>query len=76
MLFRSSSENGYVAIYKGIHEELVGFKFSSVYEQTDVSVASLPEYQQQLLERSIYATDLEDAIRILDRLKASVTIEQ
>jgi protein phosphatase len=71
-----SSENGYVAIYKGIHEELVGFKFSSVYEQTDVSVASLPEYQQQLLERSIYATDLEDAIRILDRLKASVTIEQ
>jgi hypothetical protein len=35
----------------------------------------LPPYQQQLVAKTIYATDLEDAYRIIDRLKASVTVE-
>jgi protein phosphatase len=65
-----SSSNGYVAIYKGIHEELFGLKFSNVFSETSVLVASLPDYQKQLLVHTIYATDLQDAYRILDRLKA------
>lgn len=71
--FYVSESNGHVAIFKGIREELIGFKFSSVFQETGVLISDLPEYQQQLLERTIYATDLEDALRILDRLKASVT---
>ena len=71
-----AENNGYVAIYKGIHEELAGFKFSTVYEETDLSVLTLPDYQQQLLSRSIYATNLQDALRIINRLKASVASEQ
>ena len=70
-----SETNGHVAIYKGIHEELLGYKFSSVYEETSVLVASLPDYQQQLVQNTIYATDLQDANRILSRLKASVNID-
>jgi protein phosphatase len=71
-----SESGGHIAIYKGIKEELAGFKFSEVYEETDVPVAALPEYQQQLVENAIYATDLQDAYRILQRLRASVTVEQ
>lgn len=71
-----SESGGNIAIYKGIKEELAGFKFSEVYEETDVPVAALPEYQQQLVENAIYATDLQDAYRILQRLRASVTVEQ
>lgn len=71
-----SEAGGHVAIYKGIHEELVGFKFSSVYSETPIAITDLPEYQQQLVRQTIYATDLKDAMRILDRLKASVnTVE-
>ena len=71
--FYVATSQGHVAIYKGIREELLGFKFSNVYETTDLETAQLPEYQQQLLDRTIYATDLKDAYRILSRLKASVS---
>jgi protein phosphatase len=75
--FYVAESNGHVAIYKGIREELLGFKFSNVFEETNVSLGELPEYQQQLVDHTIYATDLQDAHRILDRLRASVvTIEQ
>jgi hypothetical protein len=75
--FYVAESNGHVAVYKGIREELLGFKFSSVFEETGLSVTDLPEYQQQLVDRTIYATDLQDAMRILDRLKASVVaVEQ
>ncbi len=70
--FYIAQSNGHVAIYKGIREELFGFKFSAVYQETNVSIDELPEYQQQLIDHTIYATDLQDAERIMDRLKASV----
>jgi protein phosphatase len=66
---------GRVSIYKGIREELLGFKFSSLEQKTNLEVLALPPYQQQLVAKTIYATDLEDAYRIIDRLKASVTVE-
>ena len=72
--FYVAEANGHVAIYKGIREELLGFKFSNVYQETNVSVTELPEYQQQLIDHTIYATDLQDAFRILGRLKASVVV--
>jgi protein phosphatase len=67
--------DGQVSIYKGIREELLGFKFSNLEQKTALSVTDLPAYQQQLVAKTIYATDLEDAYRIVDRLKASVTVE-
>jgi hypothetical protein len=67
--------DGQVSIYKGIREELLGFKFSSLQEKTNLTVNGLPDYQQQLVSKTIYATDLEDAYRIVDRLKASVPVE-
>lgn len=73
--FYVSEAGGQVSIYKGIREELLGFKFSQVYKTTDLSLMSLPAYQQQLVAKTIYATDLADAYRIIDRLKASVPVE-
>ena len=71
-----SESGGHIAIYKGIREELAGFKFSQVYEETEVLVSELPDYQQQLVKNAIYATDLQDAYRILQRLRTSVIVEQ
>jgi protein phosphatase len=61
-------EDGYVVIFKGIKEELGPFKFSSVYEVTDVSVNSLTDFQREALERSITAESPEDAQRIVSQL--------
>jgi protein phosphatase len=60
--------DGYVVIYKGIKEELGPFKFSSVYEVTDVSVSSLTDFQREALERSISAETVEEAQRIVSQL--------
>jgi protein phosphatase len=61
-------DDGYVVIYKGIKEELGPFKFSSVYEVTDVSVASLTDFQREALERSISAASVEEAQRVVSQL--------
>ena len=73
--FYVAESGGQVSIYKGIREELLGFKFSQVYKTTDLSLQSLPDYQQQLVAKTIYATDIADAYRIIERLKASVPVE-
>jgi hypothetical protein len=43
-------------------------KFSVVFEKTDLAMADLPDYQRYLVERSITATDRQDADRILKAL--------
>lgn len=61
-------DGGSVIIYKGIKEELGPFKFSSVYEITDVSVDSLTDFQREALERSITAESVDEALRIVSQL--------
>jgi protein phosphatase len=61
-------DDGYVVIFKGIKEELGPFKFSSVYEVTDVSVDSLTDFQREALERSITAESPEEAQRVVSQL--------
>ena len=63
-----SINDGYVVIFKGIKEELGPFKFSSIYEVTNVSVNSLTDFQLEALERSITAESPEDAQRIVSQL--------
>ncbi|MFM6940093.1 MAG: serine/threonine-protein phosphatase, partial [Rhodoluna sp.] len=67
-----ANNGGYITIYKGIKESLGPLKFSVVFETTAISVADLPEYQRYLVERSITATDLKDANRILSELTKTV----
>jgi protein phosphatase len=60
--------DGVVVIYKGIREDLGPFKFSSVYEVSNITLDSLTDFQREALERSIDAENLEDARRVLDQL--------
>ena len=67
-----AEHDGYVTIYKGIKESLGPLKFSGVFETTKLALTDLPEYQRYLVERSITATDLQDANRILSELTKAV----
>jgi protein phosphatase len=60
--------DGVVVIYKGIKEELGPFKFSSVYEVSNITLESLTDFQREALERSIAAETIEEARRVLDQL--------
>ena len=60
--------DGVVVIYKGIREDLGPFKFSTVYEVSDITLDSLTDFQRDALERSVAVDDLEDARRVLDQL--------
>jgi protein phosphatase len=71
--FYVGESNGHVTIFKGIRERLGPLTFSSVYSQTDVLVSELTEYERGLLERTIYATDITDANRIIDKLTQADT---
>jgi protein phosphatase len=66
--FYVGESNGHVTIFKGIRERLGPLTFSSVYSETDVLVTDLNDYQRGLLERTIYATDIADANRIIQTL--------
>jgi protein phosphatase len=66
--FFVGTNDGVVVIYKGIREDLGPFRFSTVYEVSNISVDSLTDFQREALERSIATENLEDARRVLDQL--------
>ena len=78
------SENGEVAIYKGIHGDFFGMNLYELTERTGVVVSDLPDATQKSLEEGI-ATASEDAARAtvesyrsqigLERQKAADTEE-
>jgi len=65
-------ENGKIAIYQGIKESFAGFGFSKLYEESTIDVLTLPDFQQDLLDRTISADSLEDAREKLQQIIESV----
>jgi PPM family protein phosphatase len=63
-----SSDNGTVAIYRGIQQDLGPIALSSVYRDTTISVDDLSAINQQRLEATISADSLADAERIVSQL--------
>ena len=65
-------QDGKVAIYQGIKESFAGFGFSHLYEKSDIAVSSLPDFQQDLLNRSISANSVADAKEKLNQIALSI----
>lgn len=66
--FVGSSPAGKVAIYQGVQQNLGPIVLSHVYEESDVPVKSLPQYDKQLVQQTINADDLTAARAIVDQL--------
>ncbi|TFD47749.1 serine/threonine-protein phosphatase [Cryobacterium frigoriphilum] len=60
-----------VAIYQGVQQDLGPIKLSSVYEDTNLELSALRVYDRQLVEQTISATSLGDAMKIVERLNNS-----
>jgi serine/threonine protein phosphatase PrpC len=64
-------ENGNVAIYQGIKESFGGIGFSKLYKESEIRVIDLPEFQQELILKSISADSLADAEIKLEQILES-----
>ena len=64
------SEDGKVAIFKGIHESFGSLKFSELYRETTTNVKDLTLMQQDEVRRTISADSLTDAFIKFDLLIA------
>jgi PPM family protein phosphatase len=61
---------GTIAIYQGVPTTLAGVELSSVNVNTDLTVGSLPLFDQELVSKGIPAADLADAERIVAELQS------
>ncbi|WP_042374573.1 PP2C family protein-serine/threonine phosphatase [Streptacidiphilus neutrinimicus] len=67
----------HLAIYKGVSQNLAGFKLSSVYEDhPDVAVKNLPSFEQKNLQTPVTATGLGDAQGKMTFFKHEATVCQ
>lgn len=64
-------ENGNVAIYQGIKESFGGIGFSTLYKQSEIRIIDLPDFQQELILKSISAESLADAEAKLEQILES-----
>lgn len=61
-------DNGRVAIFQGVQQDIGPIKLSHVYFTSTLSLDDLSQYQQQQVEGTINATDLANAKDILEQL--------
>lgn len=64
-------ENGNVAIYQGIKESFGGIGFSTIYKESEIRIVDLPDFQQELILKSISAESLADAEAKLEQILES-----
>ncbi len=55
-----------------MRSRVAGFGFSKLYEESTIDVVTLPDFQQDLLDRTISADSLEDAREKLQQIIESV----
>ncbi len=60
--------NGKVAIFRGVQQNIGPISLSSVYQSTSIAITSLPNFYQKSVEATLPASDLRDALNIVDRL--------
>jgi len=69
--FFVGDNNGSVAIYQGVPEDVWIFPLSTVYEDTDISLEALLPFQQEKVSKSFPVDSLEEAREFIDRLVVS-----
>lgn len=66
--FFVGTNQGNVAIFRGVQQGLGPISLSTVYRTTSIDLDDLPTYSRTTVEDTINASDLDDAERIVKRL--------
>ncbi|MCU1551241.1 MAG: Stp1/IreP family PP2C-type Ser/Thr phosphatase [Glaciihabitans sp.] len=62
------ADNGTVAIFRGVQQDLGPIHLSSVYQDTQINLSDLPPFNRQQVEATISASNLNLAREIVNRL--------
>lgn len=66
-----TEENGKVAVYQGVSQNLGPFELSNLNETTDIEVQYLPAYTQSRLKETIPASSHDEAQKIVENLRSA-----
>jgi PPM family protein phosphatase len=61
--------NGQVAIFQGVQQNIGPFPLSTVYFESDIDIDDLSPFSRERVESTINASDLPEALSIIDRLQ-------
>jgi PPM family protein phosphatase len=67
--FVGANDDGYVAIYRGIPDEIAGLDLKTEEEATDVPLTELPEFKQEDVAAGIKVESLDDAESTVSNLR-------
>ena len=65
-----------VVIYQGVQQSVGPFRLSQPYNDTDIMLADLTDFDRSRVEATLGARSLSDAEAIVDRLRASAEANQ
>lgn len=68
-----STDNGKVAIYRGVQAEVPGINLQRVDTLTEIEIETLPKFRQKQVRAGIEASSRKDAQSIVDNLTQFVT---
>jgi PPM family protein phosphatase len=63
-----AADQGRVAIFRGLPQQVAGLSLSELYETQDIALADLPVFDRERVAERIAARDLDDARKIVERL--------
>ncbi|HEX3612019.1 MAG TPA: PP2C family serine/threonine-protein phosphatase [Sporichthyaceae bacterium] len=67
------ASNGQVAIFKGLHQHVLGMSLSRTYERSDIALTDLPALDRDRVRDTIYADDLTAARGVVSHLQQAIT---
>jgi protein phosphatase len=67
------ASNGQVAIFKGLHQHVLGMSLSRTYERSDIALTDLPVLDRDRVRDTIYADDLTAARGVVSHLQQAIT---
>ena len=64
-----AEDNGFVAIYQGVPQEIPGIDLSDLQERTDIEIDSLPTYSQEQVRDAVDTKSYESAQNVVTNLR-------
>lgn len=64
-----ADSDGYVAIYRGVPQDVPGINLSDLEERTDVEIDALPNYSQEQVRDAVDTKSYEAAQNVVDNLR-------
>ena len=67
-----AEDNGNVAVYRGVPGEVLGFTYSELVEETDISLSDLPPSAAERIRDGMRVDSVEEAQKLIESYRADI----